>query len=368
MSDKEIRVDQQKNEFEQRNISDDEIDLFELFAKIYAGKYLIIAVAAIFVMIAGAAVFFMKPVYRSTVQFLPAVEADLHEINKLHVFDPQIQKFSSDVILQLFIENVSSQELREQIFHQYDLTSLYLPKFDRLEPDQRTNQLSHAVDKFGQALTLVPPGQRANIQDWGLELSLKLPPQQVSTILNDIYNLALKKTVSDAYSALINSRDLRLHQTNDRITALRKVMKNRREDRVEQLSEAIRIARVLNIADPREVGPDMNLQGVSNQGLPLYHLGYRFLEAERDVLAARKSDDPFISELRTLQEWVSALEGMSVDPEQFRPVRLRQAAMASLKPEKPKPLLMIALASVSGLLVGIMIVLIRSAVVGRTSK
>lgn len=115
------------------------------------------------------------------------------------------------------------------------------------------------------------------------------------------------------------------------------------------------------------MGAKASIQGVSNQGLPLYYLGYRLLEAERKALDERRSNDPFINGLRDLQEKVSLLTSYNISIEDFATVRLDQAASVGEK-IKPKKSLILAVAGVLGLMLGVFVALIKIAVAKRKER
>ena len=345
---------------------DDEIDLFELLGTIYAGKYIIIAVTLICLILAGGAAWLMTPVYKSTVTFLPPAEIDIQEINKFSLVDSgRFKKFTPDQLFQLLLENLTDGELIQEIFNDYQLETLYAPQITSLPVGDQPIVLERAIVKFGEDLSISQPGRNDTTPKVTLSLALKLSPEKTASVLNDLSERAQQITVDDIYSAILTERNNYIKQTFERISSLRKIAGNRRSDRIVQLNEAITIARSLDIAEPREMGPEMAVQGVSNQGLPLYSLGYRYLEAERNTLERRKNDDPFIPELRNLQERISLFEDKSLNKDLFQVVRLTQRALPPTRPEKPKSILMLALAGVAGIMLGTMFVLVRQAIVNR---
>ena len=59
---------------------------------------------------------------------------------------------------------------------------------------------------------------------------------------------------------------------------------------------------------------------------PLYYLGFEALSSEISVLESRKSDDPFISGLRDLQEELALLRSIAFDKKNIRAIHIDQAA------------------------------------------
>ena len=58
-----------------------------------------------------------------------------------------------------------------------------------------------------------------------------------------------------------------------------------------------------------------NQLNISKSSTPLYYRGYRALNAEINILKNRKSDDPFISGLRDLQEKLALLTSIKIETE-----------------------------------------------------
>src|SRR5690606_24522477 len=105
---------------------------------------------------------------------------------------------------------------------------------------------------------------------------------------------------------LMEEAALKRARLEDELRALRAELKIRRENRLTQLEEAIRIARSLGIRRPTtpaamaDTGEGIRTE-INNREIPLYFMGVNALEAERDVLQARASDDfmePRIGEIQ----------------------------------------------------------------------
>lgn len=344
---------------------DDEIDLFELLETIWKGKFIIAAVTLLCLLVAGGAIWWMKPVYSSTVYFLPPTDIGLQEMNKLSRVDAKFRAFKVDDVYQMFLENLTSSELRQAIFEKYQLESYYAPNLANQPLEQQQLDQERALARLRADLNLALPGRNATTQERSLQLAMKKSPTEVAAIAQDVYEKARIKTINDIFHAITTDRDALISQYQENIRILMISTAKQREDRLIQLNEAIIIARSLDRAEPGEFSPDANIHGVINQGLPLYSLGYRYLEAEKDALLKRENNEPFIPGLRELQVMVESLQEMVIDQDKFQVVRLSQAALPATKPDKPKPALMIALSGVAGVMLGTMLALVRQAIINR---
>lgn len=183
---------------------------------------------------------------------------------------------------------------------------------------------------------------------------------------------------------------------------MRQQLRARRDNRINQLNEAIRIATSLGInkpTTPSSLGAaEITGQGsvirteVNNQQIPLYFMGSDALEAERKALLARRSDDftepriaqiarelkllehnrqievlssrenedLFLKDLATWHEEAARLRALQFDTESLKLVSIDQAAVEPSRPIKPKKALIVALALVLGGMLGLFIALVRN--------
>ena len=127
------------------------------------------------------------------------------------------------------------------------------------------------------------------------------------------------------------------------------------------------------------------LTGISDNAPQLYQRGYEALNAEIKSLSNRTLDDPFIPELRGLQEKLKLLEhnreaeqlksrenddpfidslrdkqnelarlaSINIDPETVKTARLDQAAYAPEERIKPNRKLIVVLGFILGLMIGV---------------
>ncbi len=202
-------------------------------------------------------------------------------------------------------------------------------------------------------------------------------------------------------ASLLEESALKRAQLQDELAALREELRTRRNNRIQELTEAISIAESLGIrkqtspsamSDSARSGAQVIRTEVNSRETPLYFMGTEALSAERDALASRKSDDfiePRIAEIQSelamlennreveilreregedlyltdlaeLREEAARLKGIKLDTDRLRLVRLDQPALDSSKPIKPKKALILALGFVLGGMLGVFAALVRS--------
>ncbi len=342
----------------------DEIDLFELWNNLLKERWLIIAITGVVTLAAGLYAFLATPVYQSQAYFLPPSVEDVQEMNALNLLTNK-DFYQPDEVYEDFITYLNSREVLKQIFNQYGLASLYESEVNQASETDKTAIINKAFEEFSEDIALNLPKKNDVIDEISINLSLKSSPEKTADILNSIVKLAEQKTIAQYLRDIESELSIRKQRINDQIFSLRQIEKERRLDRIVRLEEAASIAHDLNLSEPVSMGPQVRVQGVANQGLPLYYLGYKLLEAELDALKVRKNDDPFITDLRGLQQELAELNSLKLDASKFGVVTIDQAAEPAAKPVKPKKTLIVLVGLVFGLMFGIFIALIRSGLKNR---
>lgn len=363
---------------------DDEIDLFELWEGLVAEKWTLVSAAVVAVVLAAVYAWTATPVYKSTAYFLPPTLADVQEMNALNLMVEKKETsslnsteekdsgsfYTPQSVFDGFVSHLNSREVQKRVFEQFELAALYGYQAEQTQAKNDTDlaALNKAFEAFSQDVSVTLPKKNAVGDGVSVSLSLALSPEQTADILNTMVDLARQKTVAQYASNIRSELAIRKQRIAEKIASLRDIEQDRRLDRMAQLQEAIGIAQALNQSEPMVSGPQVNIVNIEegkNQGLPLYYLGYRFLQAELAALKARQNDDPFIESLRGLQQQLSELTALTVDVSKFGVVTVDQPALPAASADRPKKALILAVAGVLGLMLGVFVALIRRAVNSR---
>jgi len=324
----------------------------------------------------------------------------------------------------LFKQNLQAVEVKKTIFKEMNL-------LDQLAPRKDQNINADTIfDNFNKKVSVTFPKQTKD-GDVFLTSSLSMEgedPVLIAEIVNRLGEEARRVTAAEVIlnlQAKVNARikvltqeiqllrektvkqrhdevdrletaDVLARKTiTDKIGTLRVFAKQKRMDRIATLHEAAGIAHSLGIKDPILYKLDKisgaspsSLQIMTDISTPapqLYTLGFDALEAEIKSLSERTSDDPFIPELRDLQEQLAILEhnrqveqlksrknddpfieslrdkereltyleSIHVDPQTVITARLDHPAFPPENRIKPKRPLVVALGLVIGLMGGI---------------
>lgn len=404
---------------------DDEIDLRELFANLWAERLLILLVTLVIGGAAAAYAFLATPYYEVKSVLQPAPIKDLDELNGSGVYT-----LTPEDALKRVGAALASYENRLAFAraHEGELEALQKPGrtfeqsfqdfnedgFKMLQPDpKKTDALTPYV---GIAVTYPKGVDGVTLTNGFIEFAIDQERKKIEddlgvVVANQLAQLERKiQAGRAAYEAskesriatLLEADTLKRAELQDELNALRQQLRTRRNNRITQLDEAIAIAKALGIhkpTNPTSLGDSERIsQGnvirteVNSQQIPLYFMGSEALEAERNALLKRRSDDftePRIAEiqkelrlleknrqvevlkqrededlfLKDLAKWraeAARLKALDIDFSRLNLVKVDQFASEPLKPAKPKKPLILAIGLVLGGMLGLFIALIRS--------
>lgn len=413
----------------------DEIDLVELFQSLWGRKWLISGVAAVVAAAAGAYAFLATPVYEVQSLLRPALIKDLDELNgtgvytltpadalkkvgaSLDSYETRLGFFQANK--NLFDGLAKPDRSLEQAFEEFSREQFVLLKPDPKKLDNLSDyvgiQISYPEDLDGVAITngLVAYAINAERERIAADFQVVIA-NRLNTVERQIKAARANYEANKASSIakLKEADSLKRAELQDELKALRQQLRTKRMNRIAQLDESIAIAKSLGISKPTtpaamgDEGRAAQGQGsvirteVNNQQIPLYFMGTETLQAERDALKARSSDDftepriaeiakelklleqnrkievlknrkdedLFLKQLAQLREEEARLKGLDLDLSALTLVRVDQPAAKPLKPKEPKKVLIIAIGFMLGGMLGVFVALIRSMLAKRSTK
>ena len=407
------------------NTNHGEIDLVQLVAALWKQKTLIITVTALVGVIGLAYALLATPYYSVQSVLRPAAIKDLDELNHLGIYKMSPKQALAQVGAaldsydnrlgffrdnqQLFADLAQPGRSLEQTFESFNDEA-----FKLLQPDPK--KAEGTTPYVGIQLTYPAGLDGVEVVNGFVQYSLNNVRRQVAADLETLIGNRLNQLEAQMAAARANyeaSKEIKIAklseadalkraQLNDELAALRQQLKTRRDNRINQLNEAIRIATSLGITKPTTPSSlgaaQITSQGsvirteVNNQQIPLYFMGSDALEAERKALLARRSDDftePRIAEiarelkllehnrqievlnsrenedlfLKDLAGWreeAARLRAMQLDAGSLNLVSIDQRAVEPSRPIKPRKAMIVALALVLGGMLGVFIALIRN--------
>lgn len=340
----------------QRQVSDDEIDLVDLFHRLWAQKWLIVLIALAFAGAAATYAFLSKPVYEVRAVVLPPSLSDVAGFNlgRTGAGNGGLEPFLVDDVYAVFTQNLQSDKSRRKFFREY-----YLPSLDDAQRAGSQDSIYRAFsEKFiVKALDKNQPERYSVIiESYKPDLASALVKQYIDQVsersLDDVLNNAERELA-------VQARNIEQKIKSERFSA-----NIRKDDREKQLKEALTVADAIGLENPPVVNTELS---AFMDGSLMYMRGAKSLRAELGVLKARVSNDPFIQGLRELEASYQLLVDVNIDRGNVAVYRQDGDVEEPDQPIKPKKALIIAISVVLGCMLGVLIALIRVMLINRSA-
>ncbi len=332
-----------------------DIDLLGLARSLWAQKLLIAFVTLVVAIGAASYAFLSPPIYQAKSSLLPPKISDIAGYN-LGRKEANLPSVGVADVYGVFTRILFSETLRRKFFRE-----VYLPS---LPGDTPVNAQEYLWDAFNRTLTVREPDARSKPGNFEVSVVHK-DPQLAAEWTNLFVRSAAVLASADMQRNMLSEIDTRAQAIQRRIDVLRATALKQREDRIARLQEALKVAEAVGKNAPEvtegRISSDGELSSFVDGSL-MYMRGAKAIRAELEVLQARKSDDPFITELRDLQSQFEFLSGIGLESDKFAVFTLDSVAEAPEAPIKPKKAFIVALGIVLGGMLGVFIALLRSAI------
>jgi chain length determinant protein (polysaccharide antigen chain regulator) len=345
-----------------QQFEDDTIDLYELWITLWNKKWLVIAVTAIAALGSVVYAVLAPQIYKAEALLLPPKAKDVQLLNVQVVQEMQevqgvqvvqgVQGVTVAKAFAAFKNNLSSRSLQKKFIDEQGLMDILAPG---RTPDTRDIEI---LESFAKVIK-IEHVKRALENDKGMSISMESDdPEFAANLVNDYISFFDTETILVLTAAARNSLAGQIRDIEYTIASKRQMAKQRREDTILRHEEAAVIAEKLGVRDRVDTTNVVqnNQLNISKSSTPLYYRGYRALNAEINILKNRKSDDPFISGLRDLQEILALLSSIKIEAEGMHAVTVDQAAYPPKNRFKPNRRLIVSLGTVVGLFLGIFLV------------
>jgi LPS O-antigen subunit length determinant protein (WzzB/FepE family) len=390
-----------------------EIDIVELVRNLWGEKYLIAAIASLVTLMAISYIVLVTPIYEVQSYLRPASTMDLDALNASEIYPltPEDALKRVGASLESYDTRMGFFKQNNELFHSLELGSGTLEQAFRLfsreqiqilkpDPKRPTHlsdyigiQVEYAEGLDGVAIT-------NGLVQYAIEAERKRTEADVKAIIAnrleavqrkiDAARVSYKTDKAVQIAELEEEEQLKRAELEDELTSLRENLKVKRESRILQLEESVRIAKSAGILKPNPVAM-MDSAGENKSGsMPLYFMGASVLQAELDalkgrsaddfsepriaeiaremklldknrkieILKNRKDDDLFLSKLAKLRAEEAHLKAMNLNLDKLVLVRVDQPAEQPLKPVSPKKLLTLAIGIILGGMLGVFVALV----------
>lgn len=338
---------------QQGSLDSPELDLFEVIRRLIRQWRFIALVTVVCLAIATAIAFLTRPVYEARASILPPLAPDVSALNVGNA-RASLPMWNTESVYQLFMQALFGASLRYQFFE-----DTYLPYLDESDRQRPRDQL---WKDFNRHFAVEAPDK---LRPFVLEVSAELDdPQVAADWVNGYIARAQQLTLKRIDRTIRSDVDLRLTDINRTIGVIEATAKKRKADRIAVLKEALTVAEAVGLEDPKtNISRTAAGAELSNylDGNLTYMRGAKAIRNEIAVLEARTSEEPFIGELRNLEEQTEFLNGIAIDMKRVIPAFVDQSALVPETPIKPRKGLIIGSGLVLGLLLGCLLALLRTA-------
>ncbi|MDH4554962.1 chain-length determining protein [Pseudomonas sp. BN417] len=319
----------------------DEVRLSDWMLALWGQKYIIASSVLLFLVGAIVALNFVQPKYESKVTLLPP---RLSDVSLLNVGREQGGLPPFDV---------------ERVYLEFknQLTSVYLR--DRFFGEVYLKDTGAGVDKdslrrlFDRELIVQAPDK--NKPEKYEVVVQTTDAVRSAEIANKFVEMASARAVENIQQNVTAEISTQLQGLKQYVGVLRESAKDRRQDRVAKLREALAVAEAVGVEQPQQVtGRTAAVEDLKayTDGSLMYMRGAEAIRSEIEALERRKSDDPFTSGLRDVQQRIQFLEGMPLNFEKISVVTVDQIANPADQPISPNKPKIIAFGTLLGLLLG----------------
>lgn len=328
---------------------DDEIDLIELVRGLWAQKWLILGITLLVTVGAGLYAFLSKPVYEAKLFIMPPTQNDIAELNYGRGKSTELSPYSIEYVYEVFARNLQSASLRQVFFNE-----IYLPSLDE---SQRRGSVDRLYERFSRELVVKGPSK--NTPDRFSVVVKGNDPVQATDWATTYVQRASKAAKTELIKNVTSEASVRSRNLEQRIVSLRETAQRIREDRIQQLREALKIAETIGLTSSTiNSGAAVDITVDTGNKLD-YQRGSKALAAEVAALESRSSDDAFISDLRSLQMRYGFYRKLNIDPDTISTYRQDGSLEIPETPIKPKKFFIVVVGVFFGLVIGGLIAFIR---------
>lgn len=327
----------------ERSSKDDEVDIFELLKKLWGQRLVIILVTLVVTALAAAYAYFATPIYEARLYSDPPSRNDVSALNYGRGGVSGLSLVEPTDVYSVYLRHLHSESLRRDFFREY-----YLPM---VTSGGAPSSVDTLYRRFNQILKVVPVSGSTNRF---YVLSQLSDPVQAVEWVTRYAGMAVDRAKQEILKGAHGEAQAKADSLEREIAAQRETVQLQRKDRIAQLTEALRVARSVNLENPPIISNNLSSE---MEGSLMYMRGAKALEAELSNLRERGSDDPFIAGLRSKQESLKFYRGLEVLPQAFDVFWQDGLAESPDTPLNPRKAMIIVFGILAGLALGVLVAL-----------
>jgi len=336
----------------------EEVDLGALFASLWAQKLLIVCVTVAFLLMAALYAFTRQPVYQADLVIVAPSHNDISSLNYGRGEVSGLPLLSVADVYGIYTRYLQSESARRRVFNEHYLPSLPAERAMLPENDvYRTFSRAFVITKVGDATSA---RYLMSISGTDAAATVKLGETLAETAGAMTKDELLKNVMSDAA--------LRATMLSKEIAGKREAAHKEREDRLSKLKEALSIAVGVGLKKSLLLSGNASEFPSRMDDDLAYMRGSDAIQAEISNLLKRESDDPFIGNLRQLEERMRFYRDLRIEDANLKVYQWDGALAVPDKPVKPRKMLILVAAGIAGAAIGLFMALINFFVRGKRER
>lgn len=338
-----------RNERERLSGSD-EIDLIELVQGVWRQKLWVGLVAVPIIAIGFAYIKLVSPVYEAKLYIQPPSQNEIAQLNFGRGEGTGLPTLSAKDVYTIYIRALQSEAVREKFFR-----NAFLPT---LPSQERGSSRDTLYAQFNSMMKVAQAGR--DMPDRFVLTARVEDPRLAATWVSSYAEMAADRAKGELLSGVRSDNSIMADNLEQRIRASRASASNQRADQIAQLKESLRVARSIGLEKPPIISGTLSSEvSAGMNGSLTYMRGSKALEGEISNLESRASDDPFIPDLRQMQEKLNFLRNLKIDPSLVAMYQQDGAVAQPDKPIKPRKAVIMLLSIVTGIGLGVLVAIGR---------
>ncbi|MGE8458797.1 MAG: O-antigen chain length regulator, partial [Pseudomonas alloputida] len=205
-------------------------------------------------------------------------------------------------VYDLYARLLYSENARRQVFEE-----IYLPSLPESEKTMSQNVM---FSQFSRSFVISKAGDDAAAR-YVISVSYSEPAVAVKWA-DALADTAAEMTKNELVKNAVSDASLRAVMLDREISGKREVARKEREDRLSKLREALAIALAVGLKKPPIITGSASELSARMDGDLAYMRGSDAIQAEIDNMEKRNSDDPYIDDLRQLEERMAFYRNFNV--------------------------------------------------------
>lgn len=339
----------------------DEIDLLDLFRWMWQKKWIIFLAALSSILVGFIVIYLSKPLYEATLFIGPPSNKNISALNpdSARFMSGSPKPITTQYAYEAFTDELNAESNKLKFFKkQY---------FSDSSPQNAGN--SYSIKKLRKYLNslMITKDSTGNSSKYNVTVQ-SYSPKSAQLLLEQYIDFTNQEALNKI-EALANENTQTLKRNlKQTIEMKQSVAAMERQDKINQLKEALFVAEKLDIKKPEQsINNREHLSfNLNSEPRRLYKLGTIALQAEITNLETRKVNDSFIKGLRELQFNYNLVKDFKPELNTVKMFNLNWSAQVSDSPVAPNNKFIILIFSLLGLTVGCMIVIVQFILKART--